>query len=141
PGVVPAPVSLGGGAEADPARPRQSARHALDGPLGVGRRHPRYALGRIDRLLRLARVHPHAHPRGRVAVQPRGHRDDGLHRSGLMTRRLWLGAEVAAVALVLALLALLVWRVVTDSNQSVAQSLNTGQHPTAPVFDLKRLAG
>jgi len=58
-----------------------------------------------------------------------------------MTRRLWLGAEVAAVALVLALLALLVWRVVTDSNPSVAQSLNTGKHPTAPVFDLKRLSG
>jgi cytochrome c biogenesis protein CcmG/thiol:disulfide interchange protein DsbE len=58
-----------------------------------------------------------------------------------MTRRLWLGAEAFAVALVLALLALLVWRVVTDSNQSVAQALDKGKHPTAPPFDLKRLRG
>jgi cytochrome c biogenesis protein CcmG/thiol:disulfide interchange protein DsbE len=58
-----------------------------------------------------------------------------------MTRKLWLGAEALAVALVLALLALLVWRVVNDSNQSVAQALDKGKHPIAPPFDLKRLAG
>jgi cytochrome c biogenesis protein CcmG/thiol:disulfide interchange protein DsbE len=56
-----------------------------------------------------------------------------------MTRKLWFGAEALAVGLVLALLALLVWRVVNDSNQSVAQALNKGKHPTAPAFDLNRL--
>ena len=58
-----------------------------------------------------------------------------------MTRKLWLGGEALAVALVLALLALLVWRVVNDSNQSVAQALDKGRHPSAPVFDLRRLNG
>ncbi len=58
-----------------------------------------------------------------------------------MTRKLWVGAEALAVALVLALLALLVWRVVNDSNQSVAQALDKGKHPVAPAFDLKRLRG
>ena len=58
-----------------------------------------------------------------------------------MTRKLWLGAEALAVALVLALLALLVWRVVNDNSQSVAQALGKGKHPTAPAFDLKRLSG
>jgi cytochrome c biogenesis protein CcmG/thiol:disulfide interchange protein DsbE len=56
-----------------------------------------------------------------------------------MTRKLWFGAEALAVALVLALLALLVWRVVNDSNQSVAQALDKGKHPIAPAFDLNRL--
>jgi cytochrome c biogenesis protein CcmG/thiol:disulfide interchange protein DsbE len=58
-----------------------------------------------------------------------------------MTRKLWLGAEAVAVALVVALLALLVWRVVNDSNQSVARALDNGKHPTAPAFDLRRLNG
>jgi len=58
-----------------------------------------------------------------------------------MTRKLWFDAEALAVALVLALLALLVWRVVNDSNQSVAQALDKGKHPVAPAFDLKRLSG
>jgi cytochrome c biogenesis protein CcmG/thiol:disulfide interchange protein DsbE len=56
-----------------------------------------------------------------------------------MTRKLWFGAEALAVGLVLALLALLVWRVVNDSNQSVAQALDKGKHPIAPAFDLNRL--
>jgi len=58
-----------------------------------------------------------------------------------MTRNLRLGAEALAVALVLGLLALLVWRVVNDSHQSVAQALDKGKHPTAPAFDLRRLSG
>jgi len=58
-----------------------------------------------------------------------------------MTRNVRLGAEALAVALVLALLALLVWRVVNDNKQSVAQALDKGKHPTAPAFDLKKLAG
>jgi cytochrome c biogenesis protein CcmG/thiol:disulfide interchange protein DsbE len=58
-----------------------------------------------------------------------------------MTRKVWLAAEGLAVALVVALLALLVWRVVNDNKQSVAQALDKGNHPTAPAFDLKRLNG
>ena len=58
-----------------------------------------------------------------------------------MTRKLLLGADALAVALVLALLALLVWRVVNDNNQSVAQALDKGKHPTAPAFNLNRLSG
>jgi cytochrome c biogenesis protein CcmG, thiol:disulfide interchange protein DsbE len=58
-----------------------------------------------------------------------------------MTRKLWLGAEALAVALVVALLALLVWRVVNDNKEGVAQALDKGKHPTAPAFDLERLNG
>ena len=43
---------------------------------------------RLDRLLRLARVHPYVHRGRRVAVQHRRHRDDGVHR-----RRLDVQAE------------------------------------------------
>ena len=60
--MVPAELAVGEGPEADPAGPRQPARHALDGPLRAGRRHPRHARRRLDRLLGLARLHPHAHP-------------------------------------------------------------------------------
>jgi cytochrome c biogenesis protein CcmG, thiol:disulfide interchange protein DsbE len=58
-----------------------------------------------------------------------------------MTRQLRLTAQVFAVALVAALLALLVWRVVHEDNNAVAQALASGKHPTAPTFDLKRLEG
>ena len=58
-----------------------------------------------------------------------------------MARPLRLTAQVLAVALVAALLALLVWRVAHDNNNAVAQVLAAGKHPSAPVFDLKRLDG
>jgi len=58
-----------------------------------------------------------------------------------MTRPLRLTAQATAVALVAGLLALLVWRVVNQDNNAVAQALNKGKHPTAPSFDLKRLDG
>ncbi len=58
-----------------------------------------------------------------------------------MTRRLWLATETLAVALVAALLALLIWRVVHDSGGSVARALSNGKHPQAPAFDLARLDG
>jgi cytochrome c biogenesis protein CcmG, thiol:disulfide interchange protein DsbE len=58
-----------------------------------------------------------------------------------MTRPLRLTAQALAVALVAALLALLIWRVVHDDNSAVAQALAAGEHPTAPTFDLKRLDG
>jgi cytochrome c biogenesis protein CcmG, thiol:disulfide interchange protein DsbE len=58
-----------------------------------------------------------------------------------MARPLRLTAQALAVALVAALLALLVWRVVHNDNNGVAQALASGKHPTAPAFDLKRLEG
>ena len=44
------------------------------------RRHPRHARRRVDRLLRLARLHPHADPRGGVAVRAGRDRHAGLRR-------------------------------------------------------------
>jgi len=58
-----------------------------------------------------------------------------------MTRRLWLVAEAFAVALVAALLALLIWRVVHGNGGSVSGALAAGKHPAAPSFDLTRLDG
>jgi cytochrome c biogenesis protein CcmG/thiol:disulfide interchange protein DsbE len=52
-----------------------------------------------------------------------------------------LAAQGLAVALVVGLLALLVWRVVNDNGKGVAQKLDDGEHPTAPAFDLSRLDG
>ena len=86
PVVAPAGLRLGRGRRADPARSRQSARHALDGAFGAGRRNPRHARRRVDRLLRLARLHPHARAGGRVALRAGQRRHSGLHprrRSGL----------------------------------------------------------
>jgi cytochrome c biogenesis protein CcmG/thiol:disulfide interchange protein DsbE len=58
-----------------------------------------------------------------------------------MARSARLTAQAFAVALVVGLLVLLVWRVVTDSDKGVSQALDDGEHPTAPAFDLKRLDG
>ena len=58
-----------------------------------------------------------------------------------MTRPARLAAQGLAVALVVGLLALLVWCVANGNDKGVAQSLKDGQHPTAPVFDLPRLDG
>lgn len=58
-----------------------------------------------------------------------------------MARPLRLTAQVLAVGLVAALLALLIWRVARDSDKGVSQALLDGEHPTAPTFDLKRLDG
>ena len=58
-----------------------------------------------------------------------------------MTRRLWFVAETLAVALVAALLALLVWRVVHGNGGSVSNALAAGKRPAAPSFDLPRLDG
>ena len=52
-----------------------------------------------------------------------------------------LAAQGLAVALVVGLLALLVWRVANDNSKGVAQALKDGEHPTAPAFDLARLDG
>jgi cytochrome c biogenesis protein CcmG/thiol:disulfide interchange protein DsbE len=58
-----------------------------------------------------------------------------------MTRPARLAAQGLAVALVIGLLALLVWRVANDNTKGVAQALQDGGHPTAPSFDLSRLDG
>jgi cytochrome c biogenesis protein CcmG/thiol:disulfide interchange protein DsbE len=58
-----------------------------------------------------------------------------------MARPVRFTAQVLAVAVVVGLLALLVWRVVHDNNKGVSQALDAGRHPTAPAFDLKRLDG
>jgi len=58
-----------------------------------------------------------------------------------MTRPARLAAQGLAVALVVGLLALLVWRVANDNSTGVAQALKDGEHPTAPEFHLPRLDG
>ena len=69
--------------QAYPSRPDEPARHEVDGPLGAARRDSRNAERLVDRLLGLARLHPHADPRRRVALRPRRGRDAGLHPSGV----------------------------------------------------------
>jgi cytochrome c biogenesis protein CcmG, thiol:disulfide interchange protein DsbE len=59
----------------------------------------------------------------------------------LIGRPLRLTAQALAVALAAALLALLVWRVAHDDNNGVTRALASGEHPTAPGFQLKRLDG
>jgi cytochrome c biogenesis protein CcmG/thiol:disulfide interchange protein DsbE len=58
-----------------------------------------------------------------------------------MARSARLTAQALALAVVVGLLALLVWRVAHDDNKGVSQALDAGKHPTAPVFDLQRLDG
>ena len=58
-----------------------------------------------------------------------------------MARPARLTAQAVAVAGVIGLRALLIWRVAHDNNANVATELNKGQHPTAPAFDLARLDG
>ena len=57
-----------------------------------------------------------------------------------MARPLRLTAQVLAVGLVAALLALLIWRIARN-DKGVSQALLDGEQPTAPAFDLKRLDG
>jgi cytochrome c biogenesis protein CcmG, thiol:disulfide interchange protein DsbE len=58
-----------------------------------------------------------------------------------MARPARLTAQALAVALVVGLLALLIWRVAHDNSSNVATALDKGEHPTAPAFDLARLDG
>jgi cytochrome c biogenesis protein CcmG, thiol:disulfide interchange protein DsbE len=58
-----------------------------------------------------------------------------------MARPVRLTAQALAVALVVALLALLVWRVAHDDTANVSTALNKGEQPAAPSFDLERLDG
>jgi cytochrome c biogenesis protein CcmG/thiol:disulfide interchange protein DsbE len=58
-----------------------------------------------------------------------------------MTGRLRLGAQALAVGAVVALLALLVWKVAFGSDNGVTDSLAGGGTPVAPAFALERLDG
>jgi cytochrome c biogenesis protein CcmG, thiol:disulfide interchange protein DsbE len=58
-----------------------------------------------------------------------------------VTSRFRLGAQAVAVAAVLALLGLLVWKVAVGSDNDVTNSLAQGGKPDAPVFELARLPG
>ena len=57
-----------------------------------------------------------------------------------MTARLRLGAQVAAVGVVVALLGLLVWKIAQGESE-VTKTLSRGGTPTAPAFSLERLNG
>jgi cytochrome c biogenesis protein CcmG, thiol:disulfide interchange protein DsbE len=56
-----------------------------------------------------------------------------------MTTRLKLGAQALAVALVLGLLALLIWKVWADNGGGVASKIDKGKIVSAPDFTLSRL--
>ena len=71
PVVVPAEYVVGEGPEAGPARARATRSARAGWAFGAGRRHPRHARRRVDRLLALARLHPHARLGRRVAVRAR----------------------------------------------------------------------
>jgi cytochrome c biogenesis protein CcmG/thiol:disulfide interchange protein DsbE len=49
--------------------------------------------------------------------------------------------QALAIAVVLALLAVLAWRVVRKSDGGAAAAIRRGEHPVAPNFDLARLDG
>ena len=58
-----------------------------------------------------------------------------------MAGRFRLAGQAAAVGLVAALLALLVWKVVQNDNTNVARAFTRGARPMAKDFTLKRLNG
>ena len=73
-----------------------------------------------------------------MAVPAGRDRHAGLHRP--VTGRMRLGAQVAAVAVVVALLGLLVWKLAQGESEVTAE-LTRGGTPTAPAFSLERLDG
>ncbi|TMK78447.1 MAG: TlpA family protein disulfide reductase [Actinobacteria bacterium] len=74
-----------------------------------------------------------------MAVQHRRHRDDGVHHLGVKPLR--LAAQAGAVALVVGLLGLLVWKVAHDNPGGVAADFNAGKKVQAVDFTLGRLNG
>jgi cytochrome c biogenesis protein CcmG/thiol:disulfide interchange protein DsbE len=58
-----------------------------------------------------------------------------------MARPVRLTAQALAVAVVVALLALLIWNVAHQNTATVSKALDDGHQPTAPTFDLARLDG
>jgi thiol-disulfide isomerase/thioredoxin len=53
--------------------------------------------------------------------------------------RLKLGAQVVALAAVLGLLGLLIWKIANQQKSSIPQQVSHNEHPVAPEFDLPRL--
>ena len=53
-----------------------------------------------------------------------------------MARPVRLTAQALAVAVVVGLLALLIWQVAHQNTATVSKALDQGKHPTAPTFDL-----
>ncbi|MBA3717879.1 MAG: TlpA family protein disulfide reductase, partial [Actinobacteria bacterium] len=53
--------------------------------------------------------------------------------------RLRLGAQLAALAVVLGLLGLLVWKIVNQEKSTIPQQVAQNKHPVAPAFELPRL--
>ena len=51
------------------------------------------------------------------------------------------GAELVALAAVLGLLGLLIWKVVNQEHSKIPQQVAKGEHPPAPDFELPRLDG
>jgi cytochrome c biogenesis protein CcmG/thiol:disulfide interchange protein DsbE len=58
-----------------------------------------------------------------------------------VARSLKLGAQSVAIAAVLALLALLIWRVAHPNHSHLARDVKSGKHPPAPSFELPRIDG
>jgi cytochrome c biogenesis protein CcmG/thiol:disulfide interchange protein DsbE len=56
-----------------------------------------------------------------------------------MLGRVKLGAQALAVGLVVALLALLIWKLVNDEGSGIPSALARGEKPPAPAFTLPRL--
>jgi cytochrome c biogenesis protein CcmG, thiol:disulfide interchange protein DsbE len=56
-----------------------------------------------------------------------------------MAARARLAAQAAAVVLVAALLALLVWKVVNEETSEIPRAVAQGERPPAPAFTLERL--
>jgi cytochrome c biogenesis protein CcmG/thiol:disulfide interchange protein DsbE len=56
-----------------------------------------------------------------------------------MAARVKLGAQAMAVGLVVALLALLVWKLIHDEGSDIPKALARGESPKAPAFTLPRL--
>ena len=137
PVVVPAELAVGEGREAGPAGAGQPARHALDGPLRARRRHPRHARRRLDRLLGLARLHPHAHPRRRVALQPR-RRSARRSSSSRMTMSRKAEARRAGLAVGLVVAAARAARLEGRAEGS-GERRRRGRQAPAPNFTLTRI--
>ena len=134
PVVVSAAVRLGEGLRAGAARPGQSARHALDGDLRSVRRDPRHAGRGVDRLLGLARLHPDAHPRRRVALPAtwRSARRSSSSPGSGMARARGSSAQGVAIGLVALLFILLAWSLVSDEGGDLAARCCARRAAAAP---------
>src|SRR4029078_11210738 len=139
--VVSPTCSMGEGFRTGSSWPRQSPWDALDGSFGAIRRHPRHAGPSVDRLLGLARLHPHADSGRRVALPAREGRHAGLHHRQVVVRaRARLVGPGVAIGLVALLFILLAWSLLHDEGGDLSKKANAGELPSAPDFTLDVLA-